>query len=166
MKFNPNAHPIQTAEPAAREKFLRDAGITMTWELLGGDPAKGEEVRYRFTLRRRGGEGEPVLVWREFAYRCGCGHYTEFNRKPPYKVTKPLVPEVESFLECLRSDCTAIRHNETFESFVDEMGMNGDAKEAVKVWEAIKTTWADLQTLLSKERAEKFVDMEIEDEWQ
>lgn len=156
MQINPNVHAINTPDPAAREKFLRDAGITMTWEYTGGDPAKNERINFRFVLRRRGREDEPPVVWEEMSFFSGPGNFPRGT---------PLVPQVESFLECVRSDCTSIRHNETFENFVDEMGMNDNAKEAVRIWAAIEKQWAQLRRLLGEEKAQEFVDMEIEDEW-
>jgi hypothetical protein len=159
-------HNVHTPEPGAREAFLRERGITISWEHLGGDPCLGELVQFRFVLKRRGREGEPLLVWEEFPYRAGWGLYTEisFMAKPPYPMIKPLVPEVESFLECLRNDCLGLSHGEDFDSFVDEMGMNGNAKEALKCWEAIQKEWARLQRILGED-AKAFVALDIEAEW-
>ena len=167
MTTDKDVHAVNTPEPETREKYLRERGIAMTWEYLEGDPGKGEQVKFRFVMKRRGKEGEGLLVWEEFPYSCGCGHYTEhtYGKKPPFTVTKPLVPEVESFLECIRMDCSYVRCGESFDDFIDNMGLNDNAKEANRVWEAIQKEWAALQRILGEDDARAFVDLDIEDQW-
>lgn len=152
-------HAIDTPEPGAREAFLRKHGVTLLWKHLGGDPRKEEHVRFRFTLKRRGVGEEPPVVWAEINYTAGWGHFIQGRG------VLPLVPEVESFLECVRSDCRPLRHHETFESFVDELGLNDDAKNAVAIWEGCKAEWDALVRILGRDAAAEFVDLDIEDKW-
>lgn len=151
-------HEVNTEQPATREKFLRDRDIRITWELVGGDPHKGEVARFRFILKRTGRENESPLVWEEFNYAVGPGIYRDME-------AKAIEPDVEGFLGGLRLDCGSVYNGETFDDFVDNLGLGPDAKLTVQMWEGVQAEWRALKRLLGPGDAMAFLDLAIEDAW-
>jgi hypothetical protein len=128
------------------------------WKLLGG-----ADIHERIMVGRLSAEDRKVLDYKpgqRLTYGLIGGRYTVLQKEAISLLSEPTPPDVESVLDCLKSDASSYDGARNFEEWAAEMGGDSDSRKLERAYRACGDTAHQLRILLGADGYAELMECE------